>query len=192
MARATRSADEVIAGVGLLYVGTSDAILPTAADLFAAGVRVPFDPTDLDPDTWREIGYSESGATITTSVESESLEVAEELEPIGTTTTTRSGSVNFEMAQATAENLSLALNLGPLYTDGTFIEPPDPANEEYVKLILHTNQDAVWIFPRVKNTAEFSMARAKTGKTLIGVEMGIYRETGQPYFRVAPGDNNAV
>jgi hypothetical protein len=176
-----RDPDGVIAGVGLLYVAPLSATAPVSA-------------TSTRDVSFREVGYTEAGATINTSVETEDLEVAEELEPIGTSTTRRSGAVSFEMAQATADNLALALNLGadiPLLGSDP-IEPPDPDEEVYISLMLETNQGARWYFPKVKNGAEFSMARAKTGKTLIAVEMSLYKVVGRKLFSVWRGTGGAI
>ncbi len=182
-----RSASDVFAGVGLLYCAPVSATAPLEADIDGLNVL-----TDLGAG-WREIGYTEAGSTTSTATTSEPLEVAEEIEPIGLTITGRTGSISFIMVQATVDNLGLALNRGAgvLKTVGK-ITPPDLEDELYVQILLQTPQGAVWHFPKTKNSAEFSLARAKTGKTGMAVQMDIFKETGKDFFAVFPGPNGEV
>lgn len=168
-----RNANQVIAGVGLLYVAPIGTAEPTSA---TASLGSP----------WREVGYTEAGATISTEITTENIEVAEELEPVGVATSSRNATVSFGMAQTTRENLALALNLGIQANNDTPIEPPDASEEVYVMGALKTDQGALWLFRKMKNSGNFELARAKTGKTLITVTFTLYKPTGLKQFKVFP------
>ncbi len=174
-----RNANQVIAGVGLLYVAPIGTAEPTSAT------------AALDP-AYREVGYTDAGATISTEITTEAIEVAEELEPIGNATSSRTATLAFAMAQASRENLALALNRGIQANDATALEPPDAAEEKYVMGALRTDQGALWLFRKMKNTGSFELPRAKTGKTLISVTFTLFKPTGAKQFTVFPNASGLI
>lgn len=175
-----KDSNDVVAGVGTLYVaplGTAEPISATAT---------------LDS-AWREIGYTDTGATISSEVTVEAIEVAEEYEPIKYVQTSRTGTLSFAMAQATVSNLALALNLGATIADNVpYIEPPSPGDDLSVMLLLDTEQGGRWLFYSGKNGSNLELARQKTGKTLIPVEFSIEKVTGKALFRVYPNANGLI
>lgn len=174
------NSDLVQAGVGKLYVAPLGTTTPTnATATLAAG--------------WREIGYTDTGATIGTETETEEIEVAEEYSPIRTRITKISGTLEFQMAQVTAKNLALALNLGANVSDNiTSVAPPDAGEDISVMLLLQTTQGARWVFYSGKNSAGLSLERVKTGKTLIPVTFAIEKVTGHNLFDVFPNADGLV
>ncbi len=172
--------DLVQAGVGKLYVA-------------ALGTTAPTNATATIPDGWRGIGYTDAGATIGTETETEEIEVAEEYSPIRTVVTKISGTLEFSMAQATASNLALALNLGPNVSDDiSVVSPPVAGADVSVMLMLDTAQGARWIFYSGKNSSGLSLERVKTGKTLIPVTFAIEKVTGKNLFDVFPSSEGLV
>jgi len=174
-----RDTTQVIAGVGLLYVAPIGTTEPTSA---TATLGTP----------WREVGYTEAGATISTEITSEDIEVAEESEPIGTATSKRTATLAFAMAQTSRENLALALNMGIQPNDATAIEPPDASEEVFIMGALRTDQGALWLFRKMKNAGTTDLARAKTGKTLLGVTFTLFKPTGLKQFKVFPTADGLV
>jgi len=113
---ATRSSTEVAVDPGLLYVAAIGTTEPTASTDLAAATL---------PSAWREVGYTEDGSVFKYDVKSEDIEVAEELDPILSMITARTGTLEFKMAQATRRNLALALNTAAAAAnDATTLEPP--------------------------------------------------------------------
>lgn len=132
-------------------------------------------------------------STISTEISVEEIEVAEELEPVKYVQGKRTGTLAFAMAQASRQNLALAFNLGADAANGTTaLDPPAPGGEVSVSFVLQTNQGARWYFPSGKNGGTFEMSRAKSGKTLIGVEFNLEKLTNLPLFRVFPASGGLV
>jgi hypothetical protein len=175
-----RSSAEVIAGVGLLYAGPLATTAPTnATTALNAG--------------FREIGYTDKGATISSEVTVEEIEVAEELAPIKFVQGKRTAKIAFEMAQTSIENLALALNLGAAFDPtATTVSPPDAGEELSISIVLQTEQGARWYFPSAKNGAAFELARQKTGKTLIGVEFNVEKLALKELFYVWPNTDGLI
>lgn len=129
----TRSSTELAIDPGLLYVAAIGTAEPTTSSDLAAATL---------PSAWREVGYTEDGSTFKYDVKSEDVEVAEELDPILSMITGRSGTLEFKMAQASRRNLFLALNMGAAGANGaTTVEPPDPSAMVRV-MLLHVSNDA--------------------------------------------------
>jgi hypothetical protein len=108
-------------GPGYLY---------TAAMLTAGGTPTP-EPTDLDTPWdqvdpgWILLGYTETGSEFNYALTSGNVEVAEELDPVLISTTGRTSTVTFTLAEMTAANLSFAMNGGIIhYPDDPNVEPP--------------------------------------------------------------------
>lgn len=178
----TRSSSEISVDPGLLYVAAIGTTEPTAStDLAAASL----------PSTWREVGYTEEGSTFKYDVKSEDIEVAEELDPIASSITGRTGTIEFKMAQNSRKNLYLALNMGATTTnDATTIEPPDPSAMVRV-MLLHVSNDAGSVrgtlFRQCFNTGGLEMDFSKAPKkVLIPVTFKLEKPTGHTSFKVFP------
>lgn len=176
----TKSADEVVAGPGLLYVAPLGTTEPTTSS----------DLSSL-PSAWREVGYTDKGSTFSYKITAEGLDVAEELDPVGTRITKRAGTVTFQMAQASRRNLALALNLGAAAAnDATTLEPPDESAMLRVMLLrVSTDASAVRgvLFRKVFNTGglEINFSEAPD-KSVIPVEFALEKPTSAKSFIVFP------
>jgi hypothetical protein len=156
------------------------------------------EPTDLAaawPAAWTALGYTNDGSEFTYSVATDTVEVAEELDPIDEAETGRTIGLGFALAEMTAENLRRAMNGGTVTDNATgttaatvtYFEPP--ALGTTVKVMLGweaENGKERWIFRECKQRGDVSIARRKgADKAVIPVEFGIYKPAagGQP-FRV--------
>lgn len=184
----TRSSTETPVDPGLLYVAPTGTTEPTtSADLAAASL----------PSSWREVGYTEDGSVFKYDVKSEDVEVAEELDPLFSVITARSGTLEFKMAQATRRNLYLALNMGAAgANDGTTVEPPDPSAMVRV-MLLHVSNDAGSVrgtlFRQCFNTGgleeDFSKAPKKV---LLPVTFKLEKPTGKKPFITFPNASGVI
>ena len=106
--------------------------------LYAAplGTDEPTTAVAAWPDGWVALGYTAEGSSFSYEINTEEVDVAEELDPIAYTTTGRTASVEVALAEITKKNLTIAFNGGLIVGDGlawTF-EPPDLGTE--VRLML--------------------------------------------------------
>lgn len=182
----TKSTTEVRVDVGTLYVAAIGTTEPTASsDLSAL------------PSAWREVGYTEDGSVFKYDIKSEDIEVAEELDPIRSIITSRTGMLEFKMAQASRRNLALALNVGASEAnDATVLEPPDP--EDMVRcMLLHVSNDdqAVrgTLFRQCFNVGGLELDFAKAPKKLLlPVSFKVEKPTGSAPFKVFPNASGHI
>lgn len=105
------------------------------------GTAEPVSASAILPSAWQSVGYTEAGTEFASTITSEDVEVAEELDPIDNVMTKRSTVVNVEMAESTKKNLLLAHGGGAgNLNDGTAFELPDPSAIVGVMLI-HDSSD---------------------------------------------------
>lgn len=151
------------------------------------GTAEPASATAALPSAWREVGYTEEGSTFTFETTVEDVNVAEEFYPVAVKTTAVSANVSFEMAEATRQNLALAVNAGAdAAADGTF-EPIDPGDEVRVMIIVDKENGARWLFRRAFQAGSVEMRNAKApDKTLIPVEFRLEKPTGAQPWKVYP------
>lgn len=182
----TISPTEVLLDPGTLYaapIGTTEPATSTALSSL--------------PSAWREVGYTEEGSMFKYDVKSEDIEVAEELDPIKSMITGRTGSLEFKMAQASRRNLALALNVGAAAAnDNTTLEPPDP--EDMVRvMLLHVSNDANAVrgtlFRQCFNTGGLEMDFSKAPKkVLLPVTFKLEKPTGAKPFVVFPNASGHI
>lgn len=184
----TRSSTEVAVDPGLLYVAPIGTTEPTAStDLAAASL----------PSAWREVGYTEDGSVFKYDVKSEDIEVAEELDPILSMITGRTGTLEFKMAQSTRRNLYLALNMGASgASDATTLEPPDPSAMVRV-MLLHVSNDAGAVrgtlFRQCFNTGGLELSFSKApDKVLLPVMFKLEKPTSKTPFKVFPNASGII
>lgn len=184
----TRSSSEISVDPGLLYVAAIGTAEPSAStDLAAASL----------PSAWREVGYTEDGSLFKYDVKSEDIEVAEELDPIASSITARTGTLEFKMAQNTRKNLYLALNMGATTTnDATAVEPPDPSAMVRV-MLLHVSNDAGSVrgtlFRQCFNTGGLELDFAKAPKkVLVPVTFKLEKPTSKTSFKVFPNASGVI
>jgi hypothetical protein len=142
--------------------------------LWVATLASTDDPTNastaLDEDSWKPIGYTEEGSTITYEVSSEDIFVAETTDAVLSKRVSTTTTIAFAMAEFTARNLNLALN-GGLVAAPTTVEPVDAADEERVKLCLDTDAGARWFFRKCYQVGSVELVNGKApNKRLIAVE----------------------
>jgi hypothetical protein len=164
----TGTINEVLIGTGVLYIkdrSTSSLAFPSDN----AGAWE--DPTGLAV-AWDEVGYSEDGWTLEVDKTFEDVMVAEELDPIKSLKSAQEVRLTGEMAQASLDNLAVALGGGSVaedsvnYASGYFKYVP-PVTDQFTEyaLVLHTDgkagSDRQFHIPRAVNVGSFSMAHQK-------------------------------
>lgn len=126
----TFNASKVKVGVGSLYaapLGTTEPVSVTAP--WAAG--------------WVSLGYTDAGSEFTLTPSATEIAVEEEYWPVAVSIQAYAGTLAFALAEATASNLALSLNLGitpaaasqAANPDGSiWTEPPSPTLEVPIML----------------------------------------------------------
>lgn len=106
--------------------------------LFIAGLLTtePANATAAWPTGWVPLGYTDTGSAFNYTINTDNVEVAEELDVLARVTTGRDASVEFALAELTKRNLTIAFNGGIIAGDGLAwsFEPPDLGNEQRVML----------------------------------------------------------
>lgn len=149
------------------------------------------------PSAWKVIGYTEEGTEVSTDMTVEDIEVAEELDPISSAITGRTGTLEFKMAQATRKNLYLALNKGASTTnDATTLEPPDPSAMVRV-MLLHVSNDAGAVrgtlFRQCFNVGGLEMDFSKAPKKVLQpVTFKLEKPTSKTPFIVFPNASGII
>jgi len=164
----TGTINEVLIGTGVLYIkdrSTSSLAFPgdsTGAWEDPTGMAVP----------WGEVGYSEDGWTLEVDKTFEDVMVAEELDPIKSLKSAQEVRLTGEMAQASLDNLAIAMGGGVIAEDSVnyasgyykYVPPVTDGFTEYA-LVLHTDgkagSDRQFHIPRAVNIGSFSMAHQK-------------------------------
>jgi hypothetical protein len=152
--------------------------------------------TDEWPVAWKLLGATEEGHNFSWSTTTETIEVAEFLDPIKYVTTGRTGSVAFALASITAENVKRALNGGTLTTTGSTTTTkteytPAAMGAEVRCMIGWESQDSTerLIAYQCFNTGTVSIARQKgAAKATLPVEFGLETPaSGVPFKYVTAG-----
>lgn len=176
------TAANVIAGPGLLYVGLASATEPTDA------------VTPLGT-AFKAVGYTEDGNDFDWSVTREKLYVAESPNPIRSYTTKQEGKLKVAMAEATSQNLRIALNkFDAAALPGDAVEPPATSAEVRMMVVLDTDDGARWLFRRCVIGGSFTIPRKKAPKmTTLGVEFELEEPTsGAKMFKVFPNASGLI
>ena len=145
-------------GPGYLRIGPLDAIEPTGLDALT-DTWESFDPR------WILLGYTETGSEFNYALATGEVAVAEELDPVFISTTGRTASVVFNMAELTASHLSIAMNGGIITDTGTgpvIVEPPDLGTERrYMFGFEAEDHSERWIYRQCFQSGTLKIARAK-------------------------------
>jgi hypothetical protein len=147
--------------------------------------------TDTWPAPWKLIGATEEGHNFTFSTSTETIEVAEFLDPIKYVETGRSGSIAFAMASIVMSNFKAALNGGTVTTTGTTTTTmasytPPALGASVRQMIGWESQDSTerLVAYQCFNTAGVSIARRKgAAKATIPVEFALEVPTSGAPFR---------
>lgn len=113
---------------------------------------------------WTLMGYTHEGTSFVFDNTFEDVEVAEELEPILTLQTKRNITVNFALAEMTAENMKVAFNGGDVQTPAGLVTFEPPAAGSYTAVMLGWEaEDALerWIFRKCIQIGSVEIARRR-------------------------------
>lgn len=149
------------------------------------------EPADLStawPAAWAKIGYTQEGSSFSYEPSFENVDVAEELDPIDSASTGRSGSVTFASAEVTTQSLKRAMNGGLITTGLGFktFEPPELGEELYVMLGFESEDGLErWVWRKGKQTGSVEMNRRKGAeKTTIGNVFTLFKpDDGKRFFK---------
>lgn len=139
----------ILTDPGFLWIaplGTTEPTNTVTAGVFADTVAA----------AWLPLGATTEGSTFAYSTTVEPITVAEFFDPIKYSTTSRSGSIAFNLADWTLSNYRRALNGGiaaltPSGSAGselTTLEPPDPGDEVRAMLLWESTDSTVRIIIR--------------------------------------------
>jgi hypothetical protein len=136
---------------------------------------------------WIPLGYTDEGSTFNYSVDSENVEVAEELDPVAVALTSRELSLAFALAEITASNLKRALNGGTISTGvgAVTFEPPD-LGEEVRTMLGWESEDHTerWIYRKCLQVGSMEMSRAKgAAKATISCDFRLERPAAAKPFK---------
>ncbi|MFI7449539.1 hypothetical protein ACIBQX_18730 [Nonomuraea sp. NPDC049714] len=164
-------------GPGKLYIAVLGTTEPT-------DLTTPWETVSA---AWIPLGYTDEGSTFNYSVDSENVEVAEELDPVAVALTSRELGLSFALAEITASNLKRALNGGTI-TPGTGIvvfEPP-ALGEEVRTMLGWESEDATerWVYRKCLQIGAMEMSRAKgAAKATISCDYRLEKPAELPAFK---------
>lgn len=179
MARGTPAALSL--GPGYLYIAEIGTTEPT-------DIATPWAAVSS---AWKTVGYTDSGSEFKYSLNTDQVQVAEELDPISNPVTGRTSTLTFAMAEVTATNLMRAFNApssqvvlsGALST----IEPPD-LGTEVRRMIGFDSEDLTerWLFRQCFQTGDTTITRQKgANNATIAVEFTLEKPaSGNRLFKV--------
>lgn len=152
------------------------------------------EPTDLTTPwetvsaAWVPLGYTDEGSSFSFSVDSENVEVAEELDPIAVALTAREGTVGFALAEMTAKNMQRALNGGTITAGSGIVtfEPPDLGEEVRVMLGFESEDaEERWVYRKALQTGGLEINRRKGAeKATIPCEFKLEKPAAAKLFKI--------
>lgn len=182
--------------------GTPGNVLLGPGRLYYAplGTTEPVSCSAALPSAWISVGYTEEGTQVDMEITSESIEVAEELDPIRFSQTKRTTKLMLSMAEVTKKRLALALGAGAgAADDAAFFEPPDPSAIVGVMLVWDSDEvpsatNRRWIFRQCTPSGTTSVARKKApNKSLIPVTFDCAKPSAStPPVRVYPNASGQI
>lgn len=149
-------AKRVMLGPGKLYSG-------------AVGAAEPTDLTTAIAAVWTYLGFTDSGSTFTSTPAYDDVEVAESLLPLTRTPTGINYTVEFALAEITAQNLQFVMNGGVITTTGTApaqvdsFEPNAFGVVDTRTALLWVGDNGLerWIYRKALQTGAIAIARNK-------------------------------
>jgi len=155
------------------------------------------EPTDLVtawPAGWVDLGYTHEGSDFSYELETEPVEVAEELDRVSTEPTGRIIMVKFVLAEITATNLKKSLNGGTITSGSGFVTFEPPAIDAITKYMYGwQSRDAQerWVFRQCLSGGTVEINRRKgADKAGIAFELFCEKPAGVTPFKaifVSPG-----
>lgn len=175
MARGNPAA--IALGPGTLYI----AVLGTTEP---ADLTTPWATVSAN---WIGLGYTDEGSKLNYSVDSEKVEVAEELDPIAVALNSRDLSLAFALAEMTATNLKRALNGGTIVAGAGIVtfEPPDLGEEARTMLGWESEDHTErWVYRKCIQLGAMEVNRAKgAAKATISCEYTLERPAAAKPFK---------
>lgn len=177
-----RDSNEVLIGTGTLYTAP-------------VGTAFPADPSVAPSGTWIDVGFSEEGWSFNVERDIEDVEVAEEIDPLDILVTKRDIHVVGACAQASLENLKIALGGGTITTLTTpnrkkFV-PLGTANLDRTALLFRGKAPTVAGVAKVRDVqmpnavsvgAIEIAAKKAPEKSLIAMDFRLVKVTGTDIF----------
>lgn len=160
-------------GPGYLYI--ADLGTTEVTDLVTAWTSVSAN--------WKALGYTDAGSTFNYQLQTNPVDVAEELDPVSIQSTGRTASVAFALSEITATNLMRATNATTSYITASggnvIFEPPDLGTE--VRRMIgweaedHTER---WVFRQCFQTGQAQIQRQKgASNATISMEYSLEKPT---------------
>ncbi|MGC5664926.1 hypothetical protein ACN261_31550 [Micromonospora sp. WMMD723] len=113
------------------------------------GSLEPVDLTTPWDAAWNTMGYTKEGSKLSYELDTGTVEVAEEIDPIHIAINSRSLKVAFALMQLTANNLRIAWNGGTITTGtGIVVYEPHQPGEEVRRMLGFESSDGTerWVF----------------------------------------------
>jgi hypothetical protein len=171
-------------------VGNPSALSLGPGTLYTAQL-LSTEPSDLVtawPAAWAALGYTHEGNDWSYQLNTEGVDVAEELDFVRIVPTGRVIQVKFVLAEITATNLSRALNGGTIVTGSGFVTYEPPAfGTEIRKMYGWQSDDGQerWVFRQCMSGGTVEMGRKKgAAKAGIAFELNLEKPTGVQPFKV--------
>jgi hypothetical protein len=176
---------EVLIGTGTLYVAEE-------------GTAFPADPFTSPGGGWRDIGYSEEGWSFNLDRDTEDVEVAEEIDPIDVLQTSREIHLVGEAAQASLENLALALGGGTITPDAgppatRRFTPAGTGDLDRIAVLFRGKAPRIGTADNVRDVqmshaiavgaVEYASKKAPD-KSLIAIDFRVIKVTGDEIFEI--------
>jgi hypothetical protein len=144
---ASFNGSRVVVGAGTLYAAPLNTLEPASV-------------TGAWPSGWVTLGYTDTGSSFDITPKVSPVEVEEEYWPIRQAITSYEGSLTFALAEATAQNLMLALNAGfPIGSPSSISQTadtttnvgtyPGSANSQFA---AGTGDGTIWVTPPIAGT----------------------------------------
>jgi hypothetical protein len=153
------------------------------------------------PSAWRVVGYTESGTQIEAEVTSESIMVAEELDPVLIVQTSRMTRLTVEMVEMAVSKLAFAMGgSATRVDDATAFDFPDPASVTGFMLVWDSHESPTdannrrWIFRAVYPNGTITINRNKAPQkaSMSASFMCAVPEGSTSPVRVIPGPNGRI
>lgn len=176
MARGTPG--NIALGPGILWIGPLGTAEPT--DLTTPWTTVSA--------SWVQVGYTDEGSSFSYKLDTDTVEVAEELDPIKIAVNSREIKVSFAMAEVTATNMKRALNGGTITSGAGIVifEPPDLGTEVRTMLGWQSEDSTErWIYRQCFSNGEVGIDRKKgSNKGVIATEFVLEKPSAAKVFEV--------
>lgn len=142
--------------------------------------------------SWVAVGATDEGLTYQESTDTENITVAESLYPVSVVTTSKAGTVAFNMSHIDTNNWKLASNGGTITTSGTgatkldvYVPPLVGAEVRVMMSFVSIDETEAIVWPQVFNTGGFETARG-TFSTKAGLPVSFSVELPDPAVLTTP------